>query len=416
MSIQAVYLLAVIFTAALLGGLGFSAARMRHDRSAAPFVFVCGAAVLWLVLIGAMAVSPPPLARVLLSLKYLAIGATPVSAFVFMMTWLGRTSWWQPRRIAALMVVPLIGHLASWRDGGEMLRAVHFAQLDGLTYIDHIEFGSIYWLFTAYGYMLSLASVVQGVSRALGAGRTLRRQGLLITLGTLAPIASNMVLISGIAPRPFDTMVLGLGINGVALWWAIYRAHLFDLAPVARAVLVDALADGILILDSQGRAIDVNHAFTTLAGVTANEVLGRRVDALALSHDKLAHAIRDAALATTVGGPPASIELASHVYEIATLPIAGGAGRSQGRILVFRDVTARHAWAAEQSRLIDELQAALGQVRTLTGLLPICAGCKQIRDGQGHWQHLEVYIRERTNADFTHGICPDCMTRLYPDL
>ena len=60
--------------------------------------------------------------------------------------------------------------------------------------------------------------------------------------------------------------------------------------------------------------------------------------------------------------------------------------------------------------------SALGDVKTLTGLLPICAGCKKIRDCQGAWHQLEVYIRDRTGAEFSHGMCPACSAQWYPDL
>ncbi|MCB9075976.1 MAG: response regulator [Anaerolineaceae bacterium] len=62
-----------------------------------------------------------------------------------------------------------------------------------------------------------------------------------------------------------------------------------------------------------------------------------------------------------------------------------------------------------------ELQAALDQIKTLKGLLPICAQCKKIRDDEGYWHEVEVYIREHSNADFSHGICPSCLRTLYPD-
>ncbi len=69
-----------------------------------------------------------------------------------------------------------------------------------------------------------------------------------------------------------------------------------------------------------------------------------------------------------------------------------------------------------QEDLILELQQALAQVKTLSGLLPICASCKNIRDDKGYWNQLEVYIRDRSEADFTHSICPDCVKKLYPNL
>lgn len=62
----------------------------------------------------------------------------------------------------------------------------------------------------------------------------------------------------------------------------------------------------------------------------------------------------------------------------------------------------------------SELEAALSEVKTLSGLIPICASCKKIRDDQGFWQQIETYIRERSDASFSHGICPDCLKKLYP--
>ena len=62
-----------------------------------------------------------------------------------------------------------------------------------------------------------------------------------------------------------------------------------------------------------------------------------------------------------------------------------------------------------------ELAAALAQVKRLSGLLPICASCKKIRNDEGYWQQVEVYIREHSEADFSHGICPECMQKFYPD-
>jgi len=70
----------------------------------------------------------------------------------------------------------------------------------------------------------------------------------------------------------------------------------------------------------------------------------------------------------------------------------------------------------EKEKLIVELQEALAKVKTLSGLLPICSSCKKIRDDNGYWNQIETYIRERSEADFTHGICPKCAKMLYPGL
>jgi hypothetical protein len=70
----------------------------------------------------------------------------------------------------------------------------------------------------------------------------------------------------------------------------------------------------------------------------------------------------------------------------------------------------------ELNQTNQELQTALDEVKALSGLLPICTNCKKIRDDQGYWQGVEDYIRTHSQADFTHGICPDCLAALYPQV
>lgn len=72
--------------------------------------------------------------------------------------------------------------------------------------------------------------------------------------------------------------------------------------------------------------------------------------------------------------------------------------------------------AKERDQLVARLETALQEVKRLSGLLPICAGCKRIRDREGGWHPIEVYIASHSEADFTHGICPECTRRLYPEL
>lgn len=71
---------------------------------------------------------------------------------------------------------------------------------------------------------------------------------------------------------------------------------------------------------------------------------------------------------------------------------------------------------AEKDKLIVDLKNALREVKTLSGLLPICSSCKKIRDDQGYWNQIESYIQTRSDAEFSHSICPDCAKKLYPDI
>ncbi|KPV51417.1 hypothetical protein SE17_21290 [Kouleothrix aurantiaca] len=80
------------------------------------------------------------------------------------------------------------------------------------------------------------------------------------------------------------------------------------------------------------------------------------------------------------------------------------------------DISARKQGEWERERLIEQLSEALDSVKVLQGLLPICSGCKKIRDDSGYWNQLEGYIQRYADVHFSHGICPSCVQKLYPDI
>jgi len=75
----------------------------------------------------------------------------------------------------------------------------------------------------------------------------------------------------------------------------------------------------------------------------------------------------------------------------------------------------KHQMEQERQRLISDLQAALAKVKVLSGLLPICASCKNIRDEEGYWHRVEEYVSDHSEADFSHSVCPQCARQLYPE-
>ncbi len=83
---------------------------------------------------------------------------------------------------------------------------------------------------------------------------------------------------------------------------------------------------------------------------------------------------------------------------------------------VREEVKVREGTEKRLERTVGELQRALEEIKTLRGILPICASCKKIRDDKGQWNEIESYIGARSEAKFSHGICPNCVRRLYPDL
>ena len=123
------------------------------------------------------------------------------------------------------------------------------------------------------------------------------------------------------------------------------------------------------------------------------------------------HALRKAA-----PGIPVIVLSGNDDQELAIAAVRDGAqdylvkGRFGGGLLVR---AARYA--REREHLISELREALARIKTLSGLLPICAGCKKIRDDKGYWSQVDSYITLHSEARFTHSLCPDCQKKYFPE-
>lgn len=413
MQLQVAYLLTIaVALIGLLGLLEYSW-RRRRDPGWRRMAWLTFQAAGWTFLVAAMALATPAAARALLSVKYLFIGTTASATLLFTGWVTGRWQQVSRRQLAALLAVAVIGHLVSWRDGAGVIQSVTFDRAYDLTYISAVHFGPVYWAETTFNYAQVLVGLWFIVTFMRRGGPVARRQGGVLILAIVAPLTANVLLITGIAPRQFDPMPLGLAIAVFAYWWGAFRHQLVELLPVARHVLVDAMQDGMLVIDAKERVVDVNRHLATTLGTTPELLVGRTLGRDVLGESRVeAELLRvlRAGYANGAGTGLVSLVVGGRDFELQVLDT----GPTRARVCMLRDVTERRRWEREQERLITELQGALGQVKTLSGLLPICAGCKKIRDGDGDWHQLEVYIRDRTDADFSHGLCPACVQALYP--
>ncbi|MBK9517970.1 MAG: nuclear transport factor 2 family protein [Anaeromyxobacter sp.] len=192
------------------------------------------------------------------------------------------------------------------------------------------------------------------------------------------------------------------------------EAKLRESEALYRSIL-DASPDDITIADLEGRVLLVSSgAVPMFGGESAAQGTGRRVTDFLVPEDRARAMSRVALLLQGVAPGPSEyrglrLDGTTFDLEVNSALLRDAEGRPSKLVVVARDVTARKQTEAA-------LQQAVAQIKTLHGLLPICMHCKKIRDDQGQWSPVEVFVRERTDAEFSHGLCPQCLAAKYPDL
>jgi PAS domain S-box-containing protein len=135
---------------------------------------------------------------------------------------------------------------------------------------------------------------------------------------------------------------------------------------------------------------------------------------------------REVARRTTLGiqgkqQPPYDVEIfhrdgGRRWLQVTEVPVFDSAGKVMAVEGIARDVTEAKRLQEEREKLITELRKAMEEIRTLRGIIPICASCKKVRNDEGAWQQIEAYITSHTESEFTHGICPECVAKMYPNI
>jgi PAS domain S-box-containing protein len=178
--------------------------------------------------------------------------------------------------------------------------------------------------------------------------------------------------------------------------------------------LLEQAPDGVFLADFKGKYTDVNSAGCLMLGMAREEIIGKTIMDLIPPEDVVRLAKSKDVL---ISGKSHVAEWSLRRKDGSYLPVEVSAkifpdGRWQGFV---RDISQRKQMEREQAELIRSLQNSLKEIKVLQGLLSICSHCKKIRDDSGHWQQMEAYVRDHSNADFSHSVCPVCMEAYYPD-
>ena len=179
----------------------------------------------------------------------------------------------------------------------------------------------------------------------------------------------------------------------------------------------DIALDLMCIGNKAGYFVRVNPAFTKTLGYSTEEILSKPFVGFVHPGDRLATLAELKKLYTGINTVCFENRFqckdGSWKWLSWTCP---GADENGLLYATARDITQQKADMAFRENLIQELRDALEQVKTLEGIIPICTYCKKIRDDKGFWDRVENYISQRTDAKFSHGMCPKCAVRYFPDI
>ena len=186
--------------------------------------------------------------------------------------------------------------------------------------------------------------------------------------------------------------------------------------------VAESAKDAIITADRFGKIVFCNTAASKMFGYAADALIRQPISILMPQRFREAH---EHGMARAVSGD--AYRLISETVELFGITKDGDefpvelslstwkSGNEHFYTGMIRDISLRKQNEKELNQLIASLKKSLAKIKQLSGLLPICASCKKIRDDKGYWNQIEEYIRHHSEAEFSHGICPDCFRKLYPE-
>lgn len=200
-----------------------------------------------------------------------------------------------------------------------------------------------------------------------------------------------------------------------------------DLSPKAAqdalSIVIDAInstVGGLIITGLNGTIRFANPSFCKMFDSSHDDIIG--MNAADLFSTKEVRTFSDVVAMVDISKDDTqefvveNKEGRSFVVEVSASNVTASSGLLVGRMASFIDITKKKEIEADREKLINKLQDALNKIKTLRGIIPICASCKKIRDDSGYWNQIEIYIKNHSEADFSHSICPECAEKLYPEL
>jgi len=269
-----------------------------------------------------------------------------------------------------------------------------FTPAPGMHNVLLYEHGPWYWGWVAYSSIATLLGTTVLMLATPWSEPFYRRQAAIFLAAVVLPWGGEILYLwPGNPIRGLDFVPIGFALAGAVLLIGISRFRLLDVVPMARADLLDHVSEGMIVLDSSGRIVDLNAAARTITGIGPGSFGLSAASTLEPIHDilEVARITRE-----EIRAPVAFPAHPARLLELTVRSLGPEPGRG-GQVLILRDLPAQ-------------------PVRPAGPMIPMCSSCRRVRDEGATWQSLEQYVQARWDVQFTHGLCDDCIPRVYPEL
>jgi PAS domain-containing protein len=388
--------------------------RKRSSPGGTSFALMMSAVVIWSLMASFAAAADGFQGKIMFAkLSYLGNASVAPFFLVFALRYSGWRGRITPVRMMLLWVIPVITialaatnelHGLVWSSFGQITVAGETVLIYG--------HGLWYWISVVYYVSVVLTGTVVLARFAFRSQRLYALQTVVLLTGVALPWIGEAIYLSAANPFPgLNFPVIGFALTGALLIFGISRFKLFDIMPVAHAALLERMNDGLLVMDEKGRIVDVNLAAQAILGIGPQAIGLSALEALPILRPSLALAEGKEDFQVETPLPAADPTW----YDLRISALRGRRGKLGGRMVILRNITERKQAENEKEWLIKELLAAMADIKVLRGLLPVCVNCRKIRDDKGYWSNIEQYVEEHSEAQFSHGLCDECMKKLYPD-
>ena len=354
---------------------------------------------------------PLDLKMLMLKIMYLGVVMVPGLFLVFILQITHRERWLTFRNSVLLTLQPIIVVMVVWFAPHTVFISIEPTLNNQVFHIMEVARGSWLWANTIYSYALILLSCGLLIRSYQSANSFFKRQYMMILLGFIIPfILSIYTQTNNTAFNGMDLAPVTFGISSIIYAYAIFRHQFMNLIPIARGSLIENMSDGVLVLDIQGRIVDINPAMENFLEAPPSSFLGKNVsDALNIWNDSTEHLLTGLETRTELRLPNKT----SRYLDLRVTPLYDDDQHLSGRLIIFRDVTDRKEVEKDLRHAMDRLQTQLIEI----GLLQSQLREQAIRDALTNLfnrRYLDETL-ERELARATRDVYPLCIVMMDID-